>query len=56
MKENSKKQPKSKDKKQFLPQDDESFREHKTTKDFKRKKQSLQDDDSWEDWQEYYKK
>jgi hypothetical protein len=36
-----------------LHQDDESVRQQKTTKDFKRKKQSLQDEESWEDWSEY---
>ena len=41
------KAPKNKD---FNQYDEESFRKHKTTKDFKRKKQSLREqDDSWED-------
>lgn len=30
--------------------DDESLRQRKTSKDFKRKKQSIQEDESWEDW------
>ncbi len=38
---------KNKDYRQY---DEESFRKHKITKDFKRKKQSLlEEDDSWED-------
>lgn len=56
MKEYNKKEPKNKNKKIVHNQDDESLRYHKTTKNFKRKKQSLEDEESWEDWQEYYKK
>jgi hypothetical protein len=33
-------------------EDEESVRQRKTSKDFKRKKQSIQEDESWEDWSE----
>lgn len=46
----SKKPNKVSKSKDFHQYDEESFRKHKTTKDFKRKKQSLrEEDDSWED-------
>jgi hypothetical protein len=45
----SKNRPKSRDR--F--EDEESIRQRKTSKDFKRKKQSIQEDESWEDWSDF---
>ena len=51
-----KRKPKSDKKRDFNQYDEESLRKFKTTKDFKRKKQSLQEEDSWEDdWTDYLK-
>ena len=54
----NKKQNKHSKNNDYRQYDDELFRKQKTTKDFKRKKQSLlEDDDSWEDdLPDYYKK
>ncbi len=53
-----KKQNKNSKNNDYRQYDDELFRKQKTTKDFKRKKQSLlEDDDSWEDdLSDFYKK
>lgn len=59
MKENNQtnKKDKYKKNKDIYRFDEESFRKHQTTKNFKRKKQSLQEEDSWEeDWSNYFKK
>lgn len=50
MKEDRYKKNKNKPRSSDRYEDEESVRQKKTSKDFKRKKQSIQEDESWEDW------
>lgn len=53
MKEDRNKKPNKNSRIRYdLQNDDESLRQRKTTKDFKRKKQSILEEESWEDWEE----